>query len=75
MRNIQELKKDTENFPRRLRLIEYFAEEEANDDNIDTSLVRKKGVFTPARERNKTLDIAIDFLHKQKFQGIENKKF
>ena len=70
-RNVHELKKDTENFTRKLRLIEFFADEEANDDN-NISLVKKKGKFTPSRERNKTLDIIIDFLHKQNFE--ETKK-
>ena len=64
-RNVQELKKDTENFTRKLRLIEFFANEEAN---YDGSLVKKKGEFNPPRNRNKTLDIVIDFLHKQNFE-------
>lgn len=70
-RNIHELKKDTENFTRKLRLIDFFPDEEADDDN-NISLVKKKGKFTPSRDRNKTLDIIIDFLHKQNFE--ETKK-
>ena len=61
-RNVFELKKDTEDFTRKLRLLEYFSQEE-NEDDI--SLVRNKGSFCPQRDRNKTLDNVCDYLKKQ----------
>ena len=70
-RNVHELKRDTENFTRKLRLIEFFAHEADYETN---SLVKKKGKFTPPRDRDKTLDIVIDFLHKQKFNPFSEKQ-
>ena len=63
-RNIFELKKDIETFSRKLRLVEFFAETENFDDD---SLVRNKSTFNPPRNRERNLNMVIDFLNKQDF--------
>ena len=65
---------------RKLRMNEFFSEvnenESENENEIDNNeghLIKLKSTFTPPRNRNKTLDIVIDFLHKQNFEN-ETKK-
>ena len=62
------MEKDIHNFTRKLRLTEYFANE--NDITFDEQtkpLVKNKGTFQPARNQNKTLDNVVDYLKKSKF--------
>ena len=56
------MKKDIHNFTRKLRLTEYFANE--NDITFDEQtepLVKNRGTFHPPRNQNKMLDIVVDF--------------
>ena len=57
-RNNNELKRDVNDFCRKLRLKEYFADKNINDDSI----VKGKSNFQPERNRNQTLEKYIDFL-------------
>ena len=66
-RNEIELKKDIQNFTRKLRLREFFSEENNNGEAENESLVRNKGNFNPPRNRNNVLDIVVDYLNKQDF--------
>ena len=67
-RNVNEMKRDIDEFTRKLRLREYFYSENNNEgEQIITPLVNPKSTFNPPRNRNNTLDITIDFLQKQKF--------
>ena len=55
------MKIDFHNFTRKLRLTEYFANE--NDVTFDEEtqlLVKNQGTFHTPRYRNKTLDIVVD---------------
>ena len=68
------MEKDIHNFTRKLRLTEYFANE--NDITFDEEtqpLVKNEGTFHPARNRNKTLDIAVDYLNNQNFDNAATK--
>ena len=70
-RNVHELKRDIEQFTRKLRLVEFFSEEENSND---TSLVKNKSNFHPPRDRDKTLDTVCDFLNKQNFEKNTKRK-
>ena len=68
------MEKDTHNFTRKLRLTEYFANE--NDITFDEEtqpLVKNKGTFHPPGNRNKTLDIVVDYLNNQNFDNAATK--
>ncbi len=62
--NFSELEKDIKEFNRRLRLKEYFFEENSDEIETDTQgpLVRNKSTWNPPSKRNRTLDICIDNL-------------
>ena len=73
-RNTIEMEKDIHNFTRKLRLTEYFANE--NDITFDEEtqpLVKNKGTFHPPGNRNKTLDIVVDYLSNQNFANAATK--
>ena len=74
------MEKDIHNFTRKLRLTEYFANE--NDITFDEEtqpLLKNKGTFhsppppPPPRNRNKTLDIVVDYLNNQTFDNAATK--
>ena len=68
------MEKDIHNFTYKLRLTEYFANE--NDITFDEELqplVKNKGTFHPPRNRNKTLDIVVDYLNNQNFDNAATK--
>ena len=68
------MEKDIHNFTRKLRLTEYFANE--NDITFDEEtqpLVKNKGTFHLPRNRNKTLDIIVDYLNNQSFDNASTK--
>ena len=66
-RNIYEIKKDIEDFTRKLRLTEFFATEE-NTSTDTESIARGKGSFAPPANRNRTLDATINYLKAQTFE-------
>ena len=73
-RNTIEMEKDIHNFTRQLRLTEYFANE--NDITFDEQtepLVKNRGTFHPPRNRNKMLDIVVDYLNNQNFDNAATK--
>ena len=57
--NTQELKEDLFEFTRKVRLAEYFY----GTEDTDTSLVKNKSNFTPAKYRNLALERYIDNLY------------
>ena len=66
-------KKDIHSFTHKLRLTEYFANE--NDITFDEQiepLVKNKGTFNPPRNRNKSLGI-VDYLNNQNFDKAATK--
>ena len=70
------MEKDIHNFTRKLRLTEYFANE--NDITFDEQtepLVENRGTFHSPRNRSKMLDIVVDYLNNQSFDNAatENK--
>ena len=68
------MEKDIDKFTRKLRLTEYFANE--NDITFDEQtqpLVKNKGIFHPPRNGNKTLDIVVDYLNNQNFDNAATK--
>ena len=68
------MEKDIHNFTHELRLTEYFANE--NDIRFDEEtqpLVKNKGTFHLPRNRNKTLDIVVDYLNNQNFDNATTK--
>ena len=75
-RNLIELRTDIRKFSRKLRLIEYFAEEPTTEDN---SLVKPESSFYPTRNRDPILDTYIDFLLKcpleEKARQMEKVKY
>ena len=67
-RNNNKMEKDIHYFTRKLRLTEYFADEDdVTFDEETQPLVKKKGTFPPTRNRNNTLDIVADYLKKSNF--------
>ena len=76
-RNTTGMEKDIHKFMRKLRLTEYFANE--NDITFDEEtqpLIKSKGTFhppPPPRNRNKTLDIVVDYLNNQHFDNAATK--
>ena len=70
-RNTIEMEKDIHNFTRKLRLTEYFANENDITFGEETQpLVKNKGTFYPPRNRNKTLDIVPEYLKIQNLDGM-----
>ena len=69
--NSYELKADIETFTRKLRLIEYFHDKGSPDD--EKSLVRNKSTFYPEHNRNRHLDIAIDYLNNANVSSHERR--
>ena len=68
--NQPELEKDVDEFCRKLRLKEFFYQEQSEEnDSRDESLVRNKSSFHPNRNRDRTLDTCVDSL--QKLQNIQ----
>ena len=67
--NIPELNADVQSFCRKLRLREFFQEEEK-----DPSLVRNKSRFTPKPRRDLDLDRFINIVTKFPFSSNRNKK-
>ena len=62
------MEKDIHYFTRKLRLTEYFADEDDITFDEETQpLVKNKGTFPPTRNRNNTLDIVADYLKKSNF--------
>ena len=73
-RNTIEMEKYIHNFTRKLRLTEYFANENhIRFDEETQPLVKNKDTFHPSRNRNKTLDIVIDYLSNQNFDNATTK--
>ena len=71
-----EIKRDIEDFTRKLRLRELFGDEDDSNENSQDSsdsLVRSKGKLHLPRTRNKVLDTVIDVLHKQNFKETNQK--
>ena len=67
-RNNNKMEKDIHYFTRKLRLTEYFADEDDITFDEETQpLVKNKGTFPPTRNRNNTLDIVADYLKKSNF--------
>ena len=69
------MEKDIHNFTRKLRLTEYFANE--NDVTFDEEtqlVVKNQGTFHTPRYRNKTLDIVVDYVNNQNFDNSATKK-
>jgi hypothetical protein len=58
--NTMDLEKDIQNFGRKLRLLEFFDED--NTQESDVNLVRNKSKFTPPRNRDTNLDMCVDYL-------------
>ena len=68
-------KKDIHNFTCKLRLTEFFANENHITFDEETQpLVKKKGTFHPQRNRSKTLDIVVDYLNNQNFDNAATKR-
>ena len=67
--DISELKTDVKKFCRKLRLMEYYADDPITDDNLDPSLVKNPSTFNPPPNRNLILDTYIDYLTKYPFGG------
>ena len=68
------MEKDIHNFMLKLRLTEYFANENAiTFDEPTEPLVKNRGSFhppsLPPRNRNKMLDIVVDYLNNQNFNN------
>ena len=63
--NTIETENDIHNFTRKLRLTEYFA----NENDITYNDI----TFTPPRNRNKKLDIVVDYLNNQNFDKTASK--
>ena len=73
-RNVYKIKKDIEDFTRKLRLTEFFATEE-NTSTDTESIARGKSSFAPPANRNRTLDATINYLKAQTFkETTENVK-
>ena len=69
--DIPEIKRDVQDFSRKLRLSEFFGDEnDSNKNSQDScdSLVGNKGKLNPLRNRNKVLGTIIDFLDQQNFE-------
>ena len=73
-RNLIELRTDIRKFCRKLRLIEFFAEESTIEDN---SVVKPESTFHPNRNCHPILDIYIDFLYplEEKARQMEKVKY
>lgn len=69
--NIPELEKDIQNFCRKLRLAEFFAEKEPTKSNNVCKLQSK---FNPGRNRDTNLDNYIDLLTKIPLHNDENRR-
>lgn len=69
--NTEELEVDIQKFCRKLRLVEFFADKETEDDE---SLIRNKSKFTPKKGRNRELDEYIDSITKFPLQPKSNVK-
>ena len=70
------MEKDIHNFTHKLGLTEYFANENNITFDEETQpLVKNKGTFhpPPPRNRNKTLDIVVDYLSNQNFDNTATK--
>ena len=75
--NYVELRSDVKNFCRKLRLIEYSANENdsTNQNDLDSSLVKNPSNFNPPPNRDTILDTYIDYLTKYPFdETYQNKK-
>lgn len=68
--NTEEMTNDIEAFCRRLRLAEFFLDEEC----IDESIVSNPSNFVPPRGRNKNLDKFIDYISKFPKDSVDRKK-
>lgn len=69
--NTEEMEMDIKKFCRKLRLVEYFADKETEEDR---SLIRNKSKFTPKKGRNRHLDDYIDSITKHPLLPNENKR-
>ena len=71
------MEKDIHNFTRKLRLTEYFANENDIIFGGETKpLLKSKGTFqppSPHRNRNKTLVIVLGYLNNQNFDNTATK--
>ena len=68
------MEKDIHDVTRKLRLTEYFVNE--NDITFDEGtqpLVENKGTFQPPRNGNKTFHIVVDYLNNQNFDNVATK--
>ena len=61
--NPQELAKDIKEYTRKLRLAEFFYEEN-EEDYFEENIVKNKSKFNPKRNRNNLLDTVCDALQK-----------
>ena len=69
-KNISEVKTDTLEFCRRLRLAENFLDFNEEEDG---SIVRNKSNFIPSKEKNKALDTFCDVITKFPINEVQNK--
>ena len=68
------MEKDIHNFTRKLILTEYFAnEKDITLDEETQPLLKNKGTFHSSRNRNKMLDIVVDYLNNQIFDNAVTK--
>ena len=58
-----EIKSDIRTFGRKLRLIEFFATGQGDDDEEEESILKNPSNFCPPANRDKKLDAAINFLN------------
>ena len=67
--NLIELKTDIKRFARKLRLIEFFADKDLQDDD---SLVKPESNFTPNHQRDNALDTYIDEMAQQQNKKVKD---
>ena len=72
-RNVWEIKKDVEEFSRKLRLIEFFATMENNSNAETCSIVKGKSTFAPPDKRNMSLDTTIKYLKTPRYDPNPSK--
>ena len=72
-----ELKKDLHEFTRKLRLLEFHKDKEENNqnqENSQTPLIKDKSRFNPPQNQNKFLDTSCKFLLNQNIDNENNRK-
>lgn len=61
--NKYELKTDIKEYTRKLRVAEYFYEEDGGETELEEHLVRNKSYFNPKKGKNEILDTICDTLN------------